>query len=346
MAASQMPGFPTYGREEPNLTQKLERTSAEKGTNPYSTVVNVDLSNVSNWKVDSLGPGNEPLKYRVSIKSLARLLSKNQYFKEVRVFMPSVHFNDELLKSVTEWTMRECPEVLCNSRFATDDDSETFGFKLGIALDNFLSYQERRAISRDVLESVETLIRSTYSSMNADMFAEAGCKIYRRAETSFAKTLASDRQHSKVVARILDTLDQIAKVNEDLLDGDGTPPDSGSKEAKIKVVRELTAAARNIVQHDQSHHRKCDLDVDIAAESMDPQTLATFDNQVFLTGDGDFERLYRKLNNIGKNVIVVSPDEYLSTLIRKMANTRVVTVHKPNFVEDIWRSVPRSQAAE
>lgn len=341
MAASQMPGFPANQLEELNLSEKIERSSKERGTDPSSTLVNIDLSNVNNWRVErQVGP-SASIQYRVSPKSLARLLSKGPYFKEVRVFMPSVDFTDELVNTVTDWALREYPDVFCDRRFESDDDAMTFGLKLGMALDHFLDYQERRAISTEIQEKVEAVIRGAYFSMNAEMFIEAGCNIYRRSEVSRAKSLASDRSHSRVVAKILDKLDQIDQVNVGAVAvGSDITYVQSSVTSRLAKIKELTAAAREIVQHDQSQHRKCDLDVDIATEAMDPVTLANFENQVFLTGDGDFERLYRKLNEVGKNVIVASPDEYLSTLVKKLASSRMVTLHKPNFVDPIWREAP------
>lgn len=329
-----------------NLNEVIEETSIRKNKNPQSTLVNVDFSNVHAWDVDGMTVSNvdQRIKHKISLSSLADFLADSDNIKESRVYMPSVFFEGRMVDAVTDWVLSNCSEVLNNRNFICNDDQLTYSVKLGLALDKYyrqLDYDSRDEIKDEIREKIQSVIRGAYFFNNAEIFQKRGCKVLVKNELIRAKALSKDSTHRRAVGRLRENIGNI-EYGSDMLMAQLACMNISKRELctaeqQLAEIQKTIMQMRNVLERETSQYRKCDMDSYIVAESMTPETVEAFDNQVFFTGDGDFEFLYRKLAEQGKNIVVVSPEGYLSRSIMRMEKEGILTTHRPNFVDDIWR---------
>ena len=93
---------------------------------------------------------------------------------------------------------------------------------------------------------------------------------------------------------------------------------------------------KGIMLFEQFSVNKCDLDAEIIVDNLDSQILSKYDNFVFLSGDGDFAVLYKKLFSLGKKIMVVATEKKLGKEIVYLEKTGVVQVHNPFDNQDWW----------
>jgi len=346
MALSQEAQPASSNLERPNLNDLIAITAAKRNKDPHNTLANVDFSNVSNWELyESVqGTENVEIKQRVSTKSLADYLKFSPFVAESRIFMPKVYLDAKLIDPVTDWTLANYSQLFNNREFNCNDDELTYGVKLGLALDKYyrmLDSKQRDLIQNETREQIQSVIRAAFAFNNAAIFSERGSQVYSKNEIIRDKTLMGDATHRKVVKKLRDMI-QVVEVQVDRLAANLTMlkeegPNKTKMEEELWDLQRNLMKMRAVVEKDVSQFRKCDLDSYIVAESLAPDTVEAFDTQVFFTGDGDFEMLYRKLAEADVNVIVVSPELYLSKAIINLQVEGVLTTHQPDFVDDIWR---------
>ena len=121
------------------------------------------------------------------------------------------------------------------------------------------------------------------------------------------------------IGRIIDLVDELNQRADQL---------RGKLASQSEFIRGAAAAVTG-----PSGYMKGDMDTALAVESMSPEVLRNYDQQVVFSGDGDFIPLYRKLIAAGKRVIVVAPERNLSQAIRSMNGDLII--HDPR-TDDIW----------
>lgn len=121
------------------------------------------------------------------------------------------------------------------------------------------------------------------------------------------------------LGRIIDLVDELNQRADQL---------RGKLASQSEFIRGAAAAVTG-----PSGYMKGDMDTALAVESMSPEVLRNYDQQVVFSGDGDFIPLYRKLIAAGKRVIVVAPERNLSQAIRSMNGDLII--HDPR-ADDIW----------
>lgn len=331
---------------EPNLNDVIISSSAKRRTDPRNTLVNVDYSNVNGWEIYQPVAGQVESKQRVSIKSLADSLQHNENVAEARIFMPRTELDARTVDPVTDWVMSNYSDLFNSKDFNCNDDAFTYGVKLGLALDKFfyrmLDSKQRGEIQDHTREQIQTVIRGAFFANSAAMFNERDCKVFTKTEVTRDKTLLDDRTHRKVVSKMRSLMNATEHLVDRMAANLSMLKEDNANKAKME--EDLWEMQRNLIkmrytiEKEISQYRKCDLDAYIVAKSLAPDTVSKFDNQVFFSGDADFEELYKELAEAGVNIIVVSPDLYLSRTIVNLEVQGVLTTHRPDFVDDIWRT--------
>jgi hypothetical protein len=113
---------------------------------------------------------------------------------------------------------------------------------------------------------------------------------------------------------------------------------------KMADLEQILGAANMVMEQikkvmigDQFLVNKCNLDVEIAVGTLESGVLARYDNFVFLSGDGDFAELYRKLIKEGKKVVVISTPAKLGKEITLLQKEGAVKILNPAEDSNIWK---------
>ena len=331
------------GKQNPeDLKTMLQGVMARNGGEGSKTLANVDLSNVNFWRSweDEIAQGTFRRKYAVDYSKLADLLTDKEIFSEARVFMPEVKWDSEMVEEVTDWVLTYHVDLLNSPVFERSNGrANDFPLKLGMALDKYLTKEQKKEISEDIREKINTLIRGACFFQEAQMFSNKGIRVITKKEKTYRRSLIQDRYHRRVVRKILKKLDQLDEMGRSI-----NPKLSKVEAANTEIAAEnngtvegISNSIRAIVEKEISEFQTCDLDPVIVAESLEPATVHQFNTQVFFSGDGDFGTLYRKLYRAKKKVVVVSPEDMLAGNVFSLANYGVVTLYKPSTVDLIWR---------
>jgi len=105
----------------------------------------------------------------------------------------------------------------------------------------------------------------------------------------------------------------------------------------IMAMLILLEKIKRVMLLEQLPINKCDLDAEIIVDNLDTEIMAKFDNFVFLSGDGDFAVLYRKLFTLGKKVLVVATETKLAREIRNLENKGILQTHNPAKNPEWWK---------
>ncbi|MCC6643421.1 hypothetical protein IT411_01610 [Candidatus Peregrinibacteria bacterium] len=192
---------------------------------------------------------------------------------------------------------KEAEEIAKNAEIIASEAATASALDLG----NLNASEIVRNVEKaqDILERLS----SNYPDPNFDKLA-VRMKDLLRAAKQLSSSLES---RSKVVSRMAD----IHNLQQESAD---------------KILRALDAPG---------NYTKCDVDPYINVKSLSRQTLARFNNHVFLTGDGDFKYLYDELRENGVGVMVVSPGQHLSRVLKEISAPDIVT-YDPSG-ENIWK---------
>lgn len=361
------------------LDHKIVRAAEKANVEPDQTVVSIDLSNVINWKAlkEKSVPANDDSQtstFRVSVPKMSSYLESLRTHPLVRVFSPHVYIPDELIKEITHWVMKHCPEVLNSSEFTNPNQSDLgFNSKLARAIRGYMAeHGETMEISAKMRAKMSTLTRAETWFNHQERFRASGFEVISKPLNFRSKPLVEDKTHTSVVTNVLQVVDDVQRdvgQMREFIDevGDGkenlrqmrldldkasgifnrvskhlSPEDLVQIGGIVREFRERIAHISKAADQikDQIEHapsKKCDLDVDIVAETLDPDTLNKYGVFVFYSGDGDFQTMYKILHKEGKRVVVVSPEGYLARSVKEMAGRGELELHKPNFDDPIWR---------
>ncbi len=360
---------------EKALDNTIIRAAEEARVDPRNAVLSADLSNVMGWEAENDNVVN-PSTERVSVYRMSTYFQSLATRPLVRVFSPHVYTSDEVVREITGWVMETCPEILNSAEFADQNQSNSsYNSRLAKAIRGYMASRgESVPISAAMRSKISTLTRSETWFEHRDRLQASGFEVYGKPVGYMSKSLVDDKAYTSVVTNMLQVVDGVQRNVEEMLGVEGrenvgeaellrlkddldkssqifdrvsaymTPEELAQIGDMMKLFRSKISSIGQAAEHikDQILHgssRKCDLDVDIVAATMDPEVLRKYGVFVFYSGDGDFGRMYRLLADQGKRVVVVSPDAYLARSVKTMAATGEVIWHRPNFDDRIWRSV-------
>lgn len=314
--------------------------------------------------------------YRVSVPKMSSYLESLSTHPLVKVFSPHVYIPDALIRELTDWVMGNCPEILNSSDF-TDPRQTNSGFnvKLARAIRNYMAeHGEEIEISAKMRAKMSTLTRAETWLNHKERFVASGFQVIGKAVNFRNKTLVEDKTHASVVTNVLQEVDDMQRdVGEMKNFIDEVDEGRADLRQMILAIDKANSIFNKVSQHlhpeelaqihgiirefrgklahinkaaeqirDQIVHapsKKCDLDVDIVAETLDPETLKKYGVFIFYSGDGDFKTMYKILHREGKRVVVASPDAYLAKSVKDMAARGEIELHKTNFEDNIWREI-------
>jgi uncharacterized LabA/DUF88 family protein len=224
-------------------------------------------------------------------------------------------------------------------------------------------HSETIEISAKMRAKLATLTRAETWAKHRERFMSSGFQVIGKPMNFKSKTLVQDVTHVSAVTNVLQVVDDVQRGIEDLHELT-TDLDKASDifqkvaanltpEERLKIgelmtefhskIARIGGAAKQIKdQIMNAPSKKCDLDAEIVAKTLDPEVLDKNGVFVFYSGDGDFKEMYEILHKEGKSVIVASPEGSLSKSIKGLAKAGRLDLHKPNFEDDIWHKVHAS----
>ena len=112
--------------------------------------------------------------------------------------------------------------------------------------------------------------------------------------------------------------------------GEHIPPQART-EKYLKLLRHLnfivrTKRIKTIRQDDGTIKHKANLDIEIAMDMFN--TISNYDIAVLFSGDGDFERAIELVRARGKEIYIISSDEYIAHELRNAAGRNYINFTK------------------
>ncbi|MBN1307208.1 MAG: NYN domain-containing protein [Chitinispirillaceae bacterium] len=125
--------------------------------------------------------------------------------------------------------------------------------------------------------------------------------------------------------------------------GEHIPPEART-EKYLKLLRHIgfivrTKRIKTIIQDDGTKKQKANLDIEIAMDLFN--TIENYNVAVLFSGDGDFERAIELVRARGKEIYVVSTDNYIASELRNAAGRNYINFTKmTSWKRREWKDIP------
>jgi uncharacterized LabA/DUF88 family protein len=170
---------------------------------------------------------------------------------------------------------------------------------------------------------------------------EQGVEPLKRNVEGLMKTLdelkSGIKEHCKVIDSLKEIINQVENLSGELKrrDNDIKSLERIYDKTRYKL-REIEMIADNSVNTLVS---KGNVDSFLVAEMMDAKVMDSADTFVVFSGDGDFRKMYEKMLDREKKVVVVSPADYLNSGLERMIEEGQISLVDPHQDEQIWKKV-------